>query len=165
MPLLTPAGKQFSLHKLVAMSTMMSPTHSGSFRPLIQAGGGETISEISAHHLYLSHAIQDHLRRVYDAVKGKGSVVTRKQFEEWLATVQEQSIELTRDEYTCEEFLETVYYARGFESLKEVDTEGKDLTKPLSNYYISSSHNTYLSGNQLVSKSTTEAYKNVGGIL
>jgi hypothetical protein len=36
-----------------------------------------------------------------------------------------------------------------------------DLSWPLSAYFISSSHNTYLSGNQLSSDSTTEAYTNV----
>jgi hypothetical protein len=37
----------------------------------------------------------------------------------------------------------------------------RDLSYPLSCYYISSSHNTYLSGNQLYGEVTTEAYKNV----
>jgi phosphatidylinositol phospholipase C, delta len=162
MPLLTPSGKQFSLHKLMAMSTMLSPTHSTHLRPLKQVGGGDTTSEVPPHQLYLSYAIQEHLRRVYEALCGPEVHLPRDRFAAWLAGVQCQPIEpLVNDTYKFEQFLEAVYYNRGFEIVAELDPAQKDLSKPISHYYISSSHNTYLSGNQLSSKSSTEAYKNV----
>ncbi|CZR63533.1 related to 1-phosphatidylinositol-4,5-bisphosphate phosphodiesterase [Phialocephala subalpina] len=162
MPGFTPAANQFSLHKLMAMTTLISPTHSTHVRPVVLAGGGDASSEVPVHQLYLSHVVQDHVRRVYDALRGEDPTLTRTKFEAWLSTTQEQSIgDLHMEEYKFEQFLEAVYRNEGFEAVKDVAPLEKDLSRPLSNYFISSSHNTYLSGNQLSSKSSTDAYKNV----
>ncbi|KAG4026380.1 hypothetical protein MFRU_041g00250 [Monilinia fructicola] len=152
MPLLTPSGKQFSLHKLIAMSTMVTPGHGVHLQPLNNTTAGDP-----PRQTYLSHEIQEYLRRVFDELRGAESCLGREQFEQWLADVQGHTFKLNKDFYKFEQFLESVYYSHSLEVLKRLPE--LDQSKPITNYYISSSHNTYLEGNQLLSRSSTEAYK------
>lgn len=162
MPLVPPSGKELSLHKLVAMSTMLSPTH--HMHPLVQAGGGDATSKVPIQHLTLSHGIRDHLKHVYDQLREKDHTLPCEKFKIWLEKVQGESLaSMELETYKFEEFLAVLFRHRTLEALRELDPAAKDLSRPISNYFISSSHNTYLSGNQLSSKSSTEAYKNVGG--
>jgi phosphatidylinositol phospholipase C, delta len=157
-----PSTKHFSLHKLMAMSTMMSPPPNGRLEgPLVRPHGGDATAEDSSHHLYLSHAFQDHLERVYKQLCDGKPSLAQSNLALWLENTQGQTIRtLQKETYTFQEFLEVVYFNLGFEIAKPVSQE-KDLSRPISNYFISSSHNTYLTGNQLSSKSSTDAYKNV----
>jgi phosphatidylinositol phospholipase C, delta len=160
LPFLPGHQKHISLHGLVHATMMMSPSHP---KPIVQGGGGQAVSVIPGHHPYLSDVLRSHLKRVYEGLHGSFPALSREQLEDFLANTQAQPAQLPTEkaDYTFEEFLGTVWYANAFEAVKEQPPGEKDLTKPISHYFISSSHNTYLSGNQLSSKSSTEAYKNV----
>jgi phosphatidylinositol phospholipase C delta len=163
MPIVPPSGKELSLHKLVTMSTMLSPTH--HIHPLIQAGGGDASSEVPAHQLTVSHGIRDRIKGVYDNLRGPDHVLSHKKLIGWGESVQAQPLTgVDQETYNFEEFLALLFRNHGLEATRALKPEDKDLTKPISNYFISSSHNTYLMGNQLSSKSSTEAYKNVGRV-
>lgn len=140
---------------------VMAPNH--RIFPIIQAGGGQAASQVPAETLVLSHGIQDHLKRVYDDLRGSAPTLSRQQILKLFETTQDQPIILPedRDDYKFEEFLEILWYSNGLQAQKEKPPGELDMTHPISHYFISSSHNTYLSGNQLSSKSSTDAYKNV----
>ncbi|KAK4196513.1 PLC-like phosphodiesterase [Triangularia verruculosa] len=125
-----------------------------------QAGGGVS-GRVHQVRVFKPHVL-DHLKKVYGAY-GKGSW-SPEQTAVFLKTVQhdtpsELALELA-DDKDWEESTFLKYMTSSVTSAV-APPEEQDLSWPLSAYFISSSHNTYLTGNQLSSDSSADAYKNV----
>jgi phosphatidylinositol phospholipase C, delta len=110
--------------------------------------------------VYLSAPIQKHLRKLYDHLRGADSTLTREKFANFLMLCQgETDPDLDLEKYKYEQFLEVWWLKFGLEALRP--PAPKDLTRPISNYFISSSHNTYLDGHQLIGHASADVYRRV----
>ncbi|KAL7621105.1 hypothetical protein AAE478_008418 [Parahypoxylon ruwenzoriense] len=142
-----------ALKRAIALASFITPT-AVYFQDDGTAGGKKEV--------YLSAAIQRHLRKLYESLCRKEPVLSREAFANFLEVVQgEKSPVLTEERYKFEKFLEVWWLRFGLQAEKSGSIKEKDLSKPISNYFISSSHNTYLSGNQLSGRSTADAYRRV----
>ncbi|KFH48906.1 1-phosphatidylinositol 4,5-bisphosphate phosphodiesterase-like protein [Hapsidospora chrysogenum ATCC 11550] len=141
--------------------------------PQHQAGGGasnsqRTVKTVRDHML-------PHLRRIFESHAGADGKWGNDQIKAFVRDIQRHEISGTaaaaaataaaasEDLVTLEEldFARFLSYMTSSESAITNAAPPTDLSWPLSSYFISSSHNTYLSGNQLSSDSTTETYTNV----
>lgn len=157
------------LKSIVDVTTMLSPTNGGFHqrRPTIRiTDHGDTTAVINRTSpnttlQFLSEPMRMHLRRVYDDLRGRSSSLSKAKFARFLERTQgETGFELEGDRYKFEEFLEVWSYHFHWDAQRRVFGV-KDLSRPISNYFISSSHNTYLLGNQLSSEASAEAYRRV----
>ncbi|KAF2964237.1 hypothetical protein GQX73_g9330 [Xylaria multiplex] len=114
--------------------------------------------------LYLSAAIQRTLRGLFRQLCAGEPTLHRNRFQSFLEIEQGEkpdkiSTILTKDTYKFEQFLEVWWMKFGLGIERPISIDDKDLTKPISNYFIDSSHNTYLPSHQWGGKATVETYK------
>ncbi|KAI1357794.1 PLC-like phosphodiesterase [Xylaria arbuscula] len=113
---------------------------------------------------YTSATLHRCLRKLfYDLSRGQPTL-DRKSLQNFLEIEQGESQDqvteiLTEETYKYGQFLEVWFTRFGVEIERSISYEDKDLTRPITNYFIDSSHNTYLTGHQWSGKATVDTYK------
>ncbi|KAM4057078.1 phosphatidylinositol-specific phospholipase c, X domain-containing protein [Hirsutella rhossiliensis] len=127
------------------------------------AGGGASETQRSVKILHAK--VLPYLRHIFEAHAGSTQKWTAAQAQAFVGKVQDgddstpaAAALLGQPDVGLDGFLAYMTSADG-----AITRPWKkcDLSWPLASYFISSSHNTYLTGNQLSSDSTTESYTNV----
>jgi phosphatidylinositol phospholipase C delta len=129
-----------------------------------KAGGGHPSGERTGVQEKLQESLLRHFTKLFSEYAGPNDTWSRDQISVFMHHVQAENPNGPAGYLTDNAelgLLELIQYLTSpCGNILEMAAP-QDLTLPLSSYFISSSHNTYLTGNQLSSDSSAEAYRDV----
>lgn len=112
----------------------------------------------------LKESTHRHIEAIFASLRGRtGDYITRDRLQEFLIGTQGGLVRpLDKDIYTLGDFVYVWLHDYSAALRPAGMMPPKDLSKPITNYFISSSHNTYIGlGNQLNGEVSADAYRNV----
>ncbi|SPN99820.1 related to 1-phosphatidylinositol-4,5-bisphosphate phosphodiesterase [Cephalotrichum gorgonifer] len=128
--------------------------------PDIQISDVDAPSLPKLDRFHIGPAAQEHLENVFLDLCRPLQHLKREKFEQFLRQTQgEEGVRLNKARYRYHEFRDILMLEYGLNAIQRPLSYRKDLSKPITNYFINSSHNTYLSGNQFTSASSPEPYR------
>ncbi|KAF7544708.1 hypothetical protein G7Z17_g9734 [Cylindrodendrum hubeiense] len=131
-----------------------------AINPSQQAGGGA--SEGARSLPSVNAAIQKRLEKLFQSLADRNDHTwSNAQIRSFVESTQRQGPSPALDELLAHDNLTLDGFLTWMKSRQTAATtppKAEDLSWPLSSYFVSSSHNTYLTGNQLSSDSSTKPY-------